>query len=188
MSQVSLSTNEQYAKTYAERKSSQNEVFRIKDTGRLTIDERIGQKGKNYDVKSLEDIPPDLIEVKTPDGWVPIKEWDFIEKKKILTEPSAIETLSNTISYDVSAKIGNVTMPDGSLLLRAGKAPSGTKPKFRRPCHRGHVFRRQRECQESPMLGKVKEWFNHVWEDATRTFQDLPNGPSFNNLKLISFA
>ena len=95
---------------------------------------------------------------------------------------SEVELLTNRISEDVSAKIGNVTMPDGSLLLRAGEAPSGPKPKFDDPVTEAR-FQAATGVPKEPMWGKVKEWFTHVWEDATRTFQDLPRGPEFAQLQ-----
>ncbi len=66
MGQVSLSSTEQYAETYAERKSGTRGILlRIRDEGQFIPDKKITEAG---DFLTKEIIRPEDIEVKMPDG------------------------------------------------------------------------------------------------------------------------
>ena len=73
-----FSDTEQYAQTYADRKSTSNVLLRIKKTKDLLPDTRIVEKGDFFTSKSIS---PKDIEIKMPNGeWIPITEYDFYEK------------------------------------------------------------------------------------------------------------
>ena len=104
--QVSLSEGEQYALTYAQRKSPGREVMlRIKKTSDMTPDERITAHG---DIKSLKNIPPENIEIKTAEGkWVPLKQYDLIEKKVTELTPAnpLIEQAKKFDTAEIESKL-----------------------------------------------------------------------------------
>lgn len=75
MGQVSVSSTEQYAKTYADRKGgARGIVLRVKDEGQFVPDDRISVAG---DYLTRRAIKPEDIEVKMPDGsWVSLSSVD----------------------------------------------------------------------------------------------------------------
>lgn len=75
MGQVSVSSTEPYAKSYADRKGgSRGIVLRIRDNGQFVPDDKISVAG---DYLTKDTIKPENIDVKMPDGsWAPLSTID----------------------------------------------------------------------------------------------------------------
>ncbi len=91
--QVSFSENIEGAESFAQRKSPGREVMlRVKKTADITVDERIEGKEGFQDFKSLKNIPPENIEVRTREGkWVPLQNFDLISGEP--TKPTPKEAV-----------------------------------------------------------------------------------------------
>ena len=87
---IYLSNTEQYAITYAERKGNSygNRVLRVVKTDDMIPDANTGYKG---DFKTTTPIPPDQIEVKKDNVWVPIQSY-FNEEIGIMQKASKTKT------------------------------------------------------------------------------------------------
>lgn len=112
-------------------------------------------------------------------GKTTIEEVPKVEAEPI---PTNLDSLISSMSADVSAKIGNVTMPDGAIFLKGKQPGTGSRFSFDDPITETR-FQQAQGVPKEAHWSKVKEWFSHVWADATRTFENLPRGPEFAQLQ-----
>lgn len=111
-----LSNTEEYAKTYADRKSSYPAILRIKNAKGVIADSNTGLKG---DYKTASKIAPEDIEIKTPEGWKPIQEHYGVtqptqgSKLPIPKEPIPTAKLSVTPQKGVRAGTARINKAAG---------------------------------------------------------------------------
>ena len=79
-----FANTEEYADTYAKRKGS-DRILRVKKTPDFIEDKNIPEGG---DYKTLRGIPPENIEIKVGDKWIPIQEYSDIDKNIIPIKPT----------------------------------------------------------------------------------------------------
>ncbi|MBE9594553.1 MAG: hypothetical protein IMF19_13865, partial [Proteobacteria bacterium] len=113
-----FSGDEQYAKTYAERKGVLKEprILRIKKTADIIPDERIEEPG---DFKTERGISPQEIEVKVGKKWIPIQEYydESINIMPIEKPEAAPKPEKEPISETKTRLIENIKSEKGSSEL-----------------------------------------------------------------------